>query len=190
MAVVTAMRRCRKIRRCRMDLQAGAQAKHAKPQDPAWVQILLFTLKSRQEAATSSVLAPLTAAAPDSVAERLLVMSRKFATHQVLLALSLFAILGYFVLASPAQAASVYNCSVSGGICVVKVEEGIIGDRVKVMDEKARVIAYGRIIKRRGYYAQVSITNSFKTIRKGYPVIVDLESRDSNMQWAASFSRH
>ncbi|MEN9834615.1 MAG: hypothetical protein RL011_808 [Pseudomonadota bacterium] len=117
-------------------------------------------------------------------------MFRKSPPHHLLLALSAFAALSYFVLASPAQAASVYNCSVSGGICVVKVEEGIIGDRVKVMDEKARVIAYGRITKRRGYYAQVAITNAFKTIRKGYPVIIDLENRDSNMQWAASFSRH
>ncbi len=117
-------------------------------------------------------------------------MLRKSSPHHVFLVLSAFAALSYFMLASPAQAASVYNCSESGGICVVKVEEGIIGDRVKVMDEKARVIAYGRITKRRGYYAQVAITNAFKTIRKGYPVIIDLENRDSNMQWAASFSRH
>ena len=116
-------------------------------------------------------------------------MFRKVSPHQLVLLLGATIGLSYFMLASPAQAASVYNCSVSGGICVVKVEEGIIGDRVKVMDEKARVIAYGRITKRRGYYAQVAITNAFKTIRKGYPVIVDLDNRDSNMQWAASFSR-
>lgn len=130
-----------------------------------------------------------TVAALYLVAERLLSMAPKVSSHQLLLLLGVVVGLSYFMLASPAQAASVYNCSDSGGICVVKVEEGIIGDRVKVMDEKARVIAYGRITKRRGYYAQVAITNAFKTIRKGYPVIVDLENRESNMQWAASFSR-
>ena len=116
-------------------------------------------------------------------------MVRKMFKQQV--AWLIGAILGIscFMLASPVQAASVYNCSASGGVCVVKVEDGIIGDHVKVMDEKARVIAYGRITKRRGYYAQVAITNALKTIRKGYPVIVDLDNRDSNMQWAASFSR-
>jgi hypothetical protein len=95
---------------------------------------------------------------------------------------------GNFGLASLAEAASVYNCSANGSKCVVKVEEGIIGDHVKVLDEKARVIASGRIIKRRGSYAVVSVSNTSQTIRKGYPVIVDVESRDSNLQWAASFS--
>lgn len=92
------------------------------------------------------------------------------------------------MLAGVSEAASVYNCSASGQKCVVKVEEGIIGDRVKVMDEKARVIAVGRIVKRRGAYAVVNVANASQTIRKGYPVIVDVENRDSNMQWAASFS--
>ena len=95
---------------------------------------------------------------------------------------------GSFGLAASAEAATVYNCSANGSKCVVKVEEGIIGDRVKVLDEKARVIASGRIIKRRGSYAVVSVSNTSQTIRKGYPVIVDVENRDSNLQWAASFS--
>jgi len=94
---------------------------------------------------------------------------------------------GSFVLSATAEAASVYNCSASGSKCVVKVEEGIIGDHVKVLDEKARVIAYGRIIKRRGAYAMITVSNASQTIRKGYPVIVDVENRSSNFQWAASF---
>lgn len=108
-------------------------------------------------------------------------------------ALSSFALLapltaGSLLLAPTAQAASVYNCSSSGQKCVVKVEEGIIGDHVKVLDDRARVIATGRIIKRRGAYAVVTVMNTSQTIRKGYPVIVDIENRDSNLQWAASFS--
>ena len=93
-----------------------------------------------------------------------------------------------FMLAGVAQAASVYNCSGSGQSCVVKIEDGIVGDHVKVLDEKARVIAVGRILKRRGAYALVTISRTTQTIRKGYPVIVDLENRDSGLQWAASFS--
>ena len=95
---------------------------------------------------------------------------------------------GSLSLAVSAEAATVSNCSANGSKCVVKVEEGIIGDHVKVLDEKARMIASGRIIKRRGSYAVVSVTNTTQTIRKGYPVIVDVENRDSNLQWAASFS--
>ena len=98
------------------------------------------------------------------------------------------ALAGNLVLAGSAEAASIYNCSASGRKCVVKVEEGIIGDHVKVMDEKARVIANGRIVKRRGSYAIVSMTGNSQTIRKGYPVIVDIENRSANLEWAASFS--
>lgn len=87
-----------------------------------------------------------------------------------------------------ANAASVYNCSANGLRCVVKVEEGIIGDRIKVLNEKARVIANGRIVKRKGSYAVVAVQTPAQTIRKGYPVIVDVENRDSNLQWAASFT--
>jgi len=106
--------------------------------------------------------------------------------RSLLAGLALFS--GTFVLSASAEAASVYNCSASGRKCVVKVEEGIIGDRVKVLDEKARVIATGRIVKRRGAYAVVSVSDPTQTIRKGYPVIVDVENRDANLQWAASFS--
>ena len=94
---------------------------------------------------------------------------------------------GSLLLAGAAEAASVYNCSASGEKCVVKVEEGIIGDRVKIMDEKARVIAVGRITKRRGAYAVVAISRATETIRKGDPAIVDVEGRDASLQYAASF---
>jgi hypothetical protein len=96
--------------------------------------------------------------------------------------------LGSFALAASAEAASIYNCSASGRRCVVKVEEGIIGDHVKVMDEKARVIASGRIVKRKGAYAIVAVSQTSQMIRKGYPVIVDVENRSANLEWAASFS--
>lgn len=98
------------------------------------------------------------------------------------------AVLGTFVLASAGEAASVYNCSSTGEKCVIKLEEGIIGDRVKVLDEKARMVAQGRIVKRRGSFAVIAVGSPARSIRKGYPVIVDVENRDSSFQWAASFS--
>lgn len=104
------------------------------------------------------------------------------------LALIFAFVLGNLVLAGAAEAATVYNCANSGRKCVVKVEEGIVGDHVKVLDEKARVIAAGRIVKRRGSYAVIAVSNTSQTIRKGYPVIVDIENRSANLEWAASFS--
>ena len=93
-----------------------------------------------------------------------------------------------FVLAPGAQAATVYKCAAEGDRCVVKIEDGIIGDHVKILDEKAREIAQGRIISRKGVYAVISVANASRTIRKGYPVIVNIENRKSAFQWAASFS--
>lgn len=90
------------------------------------------------------------------------------------------------LLAGYSEAASVYSCS--GNRCVVKVEEGIVGDRIKILDEKARPIATGRILKRKGAYAVVSVSDASQTVRKGYPVIVNMDSRSSSLQWAASFS--
>lgn len=99
-----------------------------------------------------------------------------------------FFLLGAVWWASEVQAASVYNCSVQSQQCVVKVEDGIIGDRVKVLDERARVIALGRILKKKGDYALISVTQVSRHIRKGYPVIIDVDGRQSSAQWTAAFS--
>ena len=88
----------------------------------------------------------------------------------------------------PVQAANVYNCTAQAHQCVVKVEEGIIGDHVRFLVDRARVIAFGRIIKRKGDYALISVSQATRHIRKGYPVIIDTEGRNSSMQWTAAFS--
>ena len=93
-----------------------------------------------------------------------------------------------FMLAGVAEAATVYRCAGNGERCVVRLEDGIVGDQVRILDEKARPIASGRIVKRRGNFAVVSVTNASQTVRKGYPVIVNIDSRSSSLQWAASFS--
>ena len=69
----------------------------------------------------------------------------------------LFAVVA-LLLAGYAEAASVYSCS--GSRCVVKVEEGVVGDRIKILDDKARPIASGRILKRKGAYAIVSVNDA------------------------------
>jgi hypothetical protein len=97
-------------------------------------------------------------------------------------------LVGLFALAGTADAASVTNCTGNGQKCVIKLETGIVGDPVQVLDERAHLIAKGRIVKRQGSYAVIFLTDVTKTVRKGYPVIVQVENRNSNLQWAASFS--
>jgi hypothetical protein len=96
--------------------------------------------------------------------------------------------LSTLVLAVEAEAASVYNCISASNKCVVKLEEGVVGDGVRVLDEKARVIANGRIIKRKGAYGVIMVTKAEKLIRRGYPVIVNVEDHSQKLEWAASFS--
>lgn len=99
------------------------------------------------------------------------------------------AVLGLgLTVAEQSEAATVYSCSDSTKRCVIRLEEGIVGDRVQVLDEKAQQVAKGHILRRKGSYAIISLSSVSKNIRKGYPVIVNLENRNSNLQWAASFS--
>jgi hypothetical protein len=93
-----------------------------------------------------------------------------------------------FMLAGISEAATVYSCAGNGERCVVRLEDGMVGDQVRVLDEKARPIATGRIIKRRGNFAVITVSNARQTVRKGYPVIVNIDSRSSSLQWAASFT--
>ena len=102
--------------------------------------------------------------------------------------MSMLAVLVGLMLAGMAEAASVYSCAGSGERCIVRVEEGMVGDQVRILDEKARPIAAGRIIKRKGNFAVVTVANATQAVRRGYPVIVNTDSRSSSLQWAASFS--
>ena len=101
--------------------------------------------------------------------------------------LTLAALVG-LMLAGYSEAATVYSCAGNGERCVVRLEDGMVGDQVRILDEKARPIAAGRILKRRGTFAVISVNNASQTVRKGYPVIVNIDSRSSSLQWAASFS--
>lgn len=109
---------------------------------------------------------------------------KKIFKPEWILLISIMALL----LAGYSEAATVHSCSGSGARCVVKVEEGMVGDHIKILDEKARPIATGRIVRRKGAFAVVSVNDATQTIRKGYPVIVNIDSRSSSLQWAASFT--
>jgi hypothetical protein len=99
----------------------------------------------------------------------------------------LFAIsLAFLFVASYSEASSIYSCSDTR--CVVRLKEGLVGDSVKILDDKARTVAAGRIIKRKGSFGVVALSYSNQIIRRNYPVIVNLEKRASSMSWAASFS--
>jgi hypothetical protein len=100
------------------------------------------------------------------------------------------AALAGLMLAGYSEAASIYSCAGNGERCVVRLENGTIGDQVRILDEKARPIAAGRIVKRRGNFAVISVIDASQTVRKGYPVIVNKDSRSSSLQWAAAFSNH
>lgn len=91
-------------------------------------------------------------------------------------------------LAQSGVAATVYSCSKSGSKCIIKMQEGIVGDTVRVLDEKARVVGQGRVIKRKRAFGVIKLNPPTKGISKGYPVIVNVERKNSSIQWAASFS--
>ncbi len=88
---------------------------------------------------------------------------------------------------SSALAATIYSCNDDGKRCVVKQLDGSIGNLVTVMDSKARVVAKGKVLRKKGTYAVISLDEIFKEIRKGYPVMVDLENEGSDFQWTASY---
>jgi hypothetical protein len=89
--------------------------------------------------------------------------------------------------ASMAHGATIYSCSDDQKRCVVKQFDGSVGHSVTVMDEKARVVAKGKVLRRKGNYAVVELSEIFREIRKAYPVMVDIEKEDSEFQWTASF---
>lgn len=74
--------------------------------------------------------------------------------------------------------------------CAIRTEVGIVGDSARVLDERARVVAEGRLVKRRGNYGLLILQRdqiAKRGIKPGYPVIVNVEGRQASMHWAAAF---
>ncbi len=92
------------------------------------------------------------------------------------------------MLSGSVQAASIQKCVAAERRCVIRLTEGVIGDSVNVLNEKAQLVATGWITKRKGAHAIISFKRVFKTVKRGYPVIVNIENRGKEVNWAAAFN--
>ena len=88
-------------------------------------------------------------------------------------------------MASPAFSATIYDCSKSQKRCIVRLDEGRVGDKVRVVDESAYLAASGKIIKRpkSSRYAVIELDKVHKTLQKGYPVLVQVDHKDAAGSW-------
>jgi hypothetical protein len=109
-------------------------------------------------------------------------------TYRHLPRLLLLTVSSAFLLAQSAGAATVHNCTLDRTRCVVKLEAGSVGDQVRVLDQTARPIAKGHLVKRKGAFGIIALTDVTQEIRRGFPVIVDTDSKTSATDWAAEFS--
>ena len=75
--------------------------------------------------------------------------------------------------------------------CKVIIRNGIVGDSVRIADEKGREIAKGKITQLSAGRASVMITSkaSPKPITRRDFAYVTMEARSSNVQWGAAFSK-
>lgn len=66
----------------------------------------------------------------------------------------------------------VVRCSNKTSRCVAKIPEGYRGQKIQVLDETARQAGSGVILKRRGDYVLIKVTQFSKKIRKNFPVVL------------------
>lgn len=85
------------------------------------------------------------------------------------------------------HAASITKCNAQTRRCIVRLEEGIVGDTVNVLNEKAQVVASGWIIKRKGEFGVVTFKHVLRNVKVGYPVIVNVQRRVDEVKWASAF---
>lgn len=86
------------------------------------------------------------------------------------------------------ESANIERCSEITKKCIIKLDKGSIGNKVKILNERAHVVGEGKIIHKKGPFGIIYVTKIRQNIRKGYPVIVDIHNEYSNAHWAASFS--
>lgn len=95
--------------------------------------------------------------------------------------------LGLLALSStPSFAASIQKCSAKTKSCDIKIEEGLVGDTVSVLNDRAQPIATGWIMKRSGTDAVIKFKKVFRDVKRGYPVIVNIDSRGKKDREVAS----
>lgn len=75
--------------------------------------------------------------------------------------------------------------------CSVIVRNGIVGDSIRIADEKGREVAKGKITQLSSGKATVMITSKVgkKPITRKDWAYVTMEGRSSNAQWGAAFSK-
>lgn len=89
--------------------------------------------------------------------------------------------------AFPAFSATIYDCSKSQKRCIIRLAEGGVDDKVRILDASANLVANAKIIKRPvgSAYAVVQITGKpSKRVQKNFPVIVIVDTKDSTGSWA------
>ena len=92
-----------------------------------------------------------------------------------------------FLGATTSEAASIVKCSAKTRRCIVRLDKGIVGDTVNVLNEKAQLVATGWLIKRKGAVGVVSFKQVFQTVKAGFPVIINIQKRGKEVKWAAAF---
>ncbi len=90
------------------------------------------------------------------------------------------------LMTSATFAASVQKCSAKTKSCDIKLEEGLVGDTVSVLNERAQPVATGWIIKRSGSEAVIKFKQVFRDVKRGYPVIVNIDNRGKKDRQVAS----
>ena len=71
--------------------------------------------------------------------------------------------------------------------CVAKMNNGMLGETVKIMNDRAQLVAVGVITKRKGNIVLLKLTDRYSKIRKNYPVIIN-RKQDYGHMWNAMFS--
>jgi hypothetical protein len=100
-----------------------------------------------------------------------------------------------FVAATAAFGDGVHSCKaesrkmrsgeeVSVTRCVIEVSGGHVGDVVEIKNPSNYIVASGKIVRTRGRYALVIVTEKSKEIRTGFPVTV--RNNDSMDYWTAT----
>lgn len=91
-----------------------------------------------------------------------------------------------------AFAARVYSCKATKSECKIRLEKGVVGDKVKVIDESARVVAEGKVVRKLvGPFAVIRLSKMLQKdtkIKKGYGVLVQIDGKNFDQEQAASFS--
>ncbi len=71
--------------------------------------------------------------------------------------------------------------------CVAKMNNGMLGETVTIMNDKAQIVAVAVITKRKGKLVLLKLTDRYAKIRKNYPIIIKRQKNYGHM-YKAMFS--